>query len=604
METGTVHAMQVVFHCTLSARNFDTAASCDTIGVCGGMRVAIREMSGGFGAYQLATVAQELSGIQEEQRRMATSGYGLSEEGNLSALGGGVVRLRKARRLATALWHAHARAAVRYVGLGAFMTLMLFLGFTQQVRPPTSARGTWTDVYRYQCFAVAFWSGERGIRSLPPLQCRAVVGAFSSNQQTLANSHYLPPVVQRWMLDHSPLVAQFRTLPVEYPILSLIPFSLPLIAPPQDYALAFGAEMLLLALALFALLGRLAGWHAAALFALLMAFGAYATGADRFDLVPAALTLGALLLAERRRWTWAYVLLALATMTKFYPVLLVAPLVVAQLRALPPNQRGWRRLTGLGWYAGICAALGLVSFAINPIGAYRQVSVFGHRPLEVESVGASLVWLATWLHIPMQSFVSFGSDNVTSPVSGLVGLLIMLALVGGLALILARLWRGRMKLSDAWLAVLLLTVVTGKIFSAQYLIWVFPFVAYTLDLTGMMPLLWMAIAALTTYSYPFLWRAHGSWHATIALRNALVVGMAVVALRLWSKASAGSGMDSGRATGALREATLALELARAPQHAPERVYVPEPLAEPLASPPAPQPVVDHDSRAVASGTAH
>jgi hypothetical protein len=517
---------------------------------------------------------------------MATSGFRTPIEGTPVVLNGRLPQLRGTLRTAFGLWGAYGLAAARYVALGAFMVIMLYLGFIQQVRPPATHHGTWGDVYRYQCFAVAFWFGEHGLRSLPPTQCQAVVDTLVYNQQTIPNSHYLPAVVQHWMLAHSPVVARFRTLPLEYPILSLIPFSLPLIAPPRDYALAFGVEMLLLALVVFAVLGRVAGWRAAAIFALFMAFGAYATGASRFDLLPAALTLGALVLAERRRWTWAYVLLALATMSKLYPVLLVIPLIVAQVRALPPGQRHWRRLTGLGWFAAICGALTAVSFTINPIGTYRQVSVLGQRPLEVESLPASLVWLTSWFGAPMQSFISFGSDNISSPVSSLVMLLITACLAGGLAVALVGLWRGRLTLSESWLAVLLLTVATGKIFSAQYLIWVFPFVAYTLELTGITPMIWMAICTLTTYSYPFLWRVSGTWHATIALRNALVILLTLMALRLWPRSQAG--------------AAPAVAAVRRQSPLPSRAV---PTPSPRGERPLAQPVADRDSRAVGSGTA-
>ncbi len=507
---------------------------------------------------------------------MAASGYRTLAKGALATLSDRLPRLRETLRPPIDLWRAHGPTTARYVPLGAFMVIMLFQGFAQQVRPPATHRGSWGDVYRYQCFAVAFWSGEHGLHGLPPTQCQAVIHTLVSNQQTIPNSYYLPLVAREWMLDHSPVVARFRTLPLEYPILSLIPFSLPLIAPPRDYPLAFGVEMLLLALGVYALLGRLAGWRAAAVFALFMAFGAYATGASRFDLLPAALTLGALVLAERRRWTWAYVLLALATMTKFYPVLLVAPLVVAQMRALPPDQRHWRRLTGLGWFAAICAALTVVSFAINPIGTYRQVSMLSHRPLEVESLPATLVWLASWLHVPMRSFVSFGSDNVSSPLSSLATLLVTAFLLGGLAVVLVRLWRGQMKLSGAWLTVLLLTLAAGKIFSAQYLIWVFPFAACTLELTGMTPLIWMAMCALTTYSYPFLWRTPSSWHTIIALRNALIVVLTVMAMGLWSQVSASREVVAARSE---------------PQRPPRTVRVP-PLPTHRS---AARPVSDRDS---------
>lgn len=458
-------------------------------------------------------------------------------------LAAGPWRLLAELRRGTMGWAGWLALALRYGGPALIMAVLLVVGFTQQSHPPVRG-GSWGDVYRYQCFATAFWSGPGAWLKLPPHQCDAVFTTMAYNFATLPQSHYLPGFVQQWMILHSHVVWQFHTLPLEYPILSLVPFSLPLLVPSDHYVLAFAIEMLVVALALYGLLARVAGWRVAVLFAFLMGLGAYATGLTRFDLVPAALTFVALVLAERRRWTGAYVLLALAVCLKIYPVLLVGPLVVAQLRASGHHPRDlWRRPRallrlggGLGWLIGICLVAVAASVAVNPIGTYRQISVLAHRPLEVESVGASLVWLGSWVGFPMRSFIKFGSDNVSSAVSQVVVASLSALLLAGYLYVLYAVWRRRLSQAQAWLAVVLLLVVTGKILSAQYLMWVIPFAVYLMDFGGIVPLLWMLAAALTTYSFPFLWRAEGGWHAIIALRNLVLVCLTLLALQpAWAR---------------------------------------------------------------------
>jgi Glycosyltransferase family 87 len=454
---------------------------------------------------------------------------------------GGASQLVERARQLVAVWGGYLAVAIRYGGPAVIMSILLAVGFSQQVKPAPPG-GQWGDVYRYQCFATAFWSGRQGWTGLPPTQCKDVLDTLAYNIYSLPQSHVMPAVVQQWVILHSPLVAPFHTLPLEYPILSLVPFSLPLLVPGMPYTVAFGAEMLLAALALYALVASVAGWRSAVLFALVMGLGAYATGLARFDLVPAGLTFAALLLAERRRWTGAYVLLALATWMKIYPVLLVGPLLIAQAHVEGTDLRGLvallrrplallRTCSGLVWYISISAVALAASIAINPIGTYRQISVLTHRPLEVESVGASLVWLGTFLHIPMRSFIWFGSDNVSSSLSKLIIDGLSVVLIVGYGYVLYALWRRRVTQAQAWLAIVLLIVATGKIFSAQYLMWVFPFAIYLMDFSSIAPLLWLTVAGLTTYSFPFLWRATGGWHAVIGVRNLLIVTLAVFALR-------------------------------------------------------------------------
>jgi hypothetical protein len=433
-------------------------------------------------------------------------------------------------------WYSNLLPMLKYIGLAVLMAVMMYAGYTQQVQPP--ADGKWGDVYRYQCFAVAFWQGSNAMNALRPTQCDDIRDTLISDQASVRDSHVLPIWIRQRMLHHGSTGEPFHTLPIEYPIVALVPMSLPLLAGPDNYGLAFASEMILLALALYGLLGRVAGWNAAAFFALCMALGTYSTGASRFDLVPAGLTLVALLFAERRQWTAAYVVLALATFAKFYPVLLVLPLVVLQLRQLGcrlrwPDTFRWSKLRdlylSLGAFVATCVLLFTLTVIINPVGAYRQVAKLSHRPLEVESLPATIAWFGSHAGFPMQPLNQFGSDNIVSPLSPALSLVATFSLVAGVLFICWAVWNERSGLGSAWLGVLLLILATGKIFSAQYLIWVLPLAAYlsTFGMVGQW--LWLVACALTTFSFPFLWRSSiGGWHAVIALRNAIVLVLTAV----------------------------------------------------------------------------
>src|SRR5207244_12225611 len=58
--------------------------------------------------------------------------------------------------------------------------------------------------------------------------------------------------------------------------------------------------------------------------------GALALAQERFDLVPAALTLLCLIAAERKYWTFSYIALALGFLIKIYPILFLPALFIAE----------------------------------------------------------------------------------------------------------------------------------------------------------------------------------------------------------------------------------------------------------------------------------
>src|SRR5258708_14203110 len=196
---------------------------------------------------------------------------------------------KEARDVRSGLWQYLVDACI-IVAMGA----LLFWGGSTQFWNRSN------DETRYQFYAIAFWQGEAGLYALgldtnPKSQCAFL--DYSSSTKLIQKMHALPP---------------------EYPLLTLAPFSLALIAPTQWYQVAFALWMAIVAAIIYILLRRYSSMSAAIVFAIYLALGSCATRLARFDLIPAGLTLGAVILAGRTRWKWAFALLALATLLKFY----------------------------------------------------------------------------------------------------------------------------------------------------------------------------------------------------------------------------------------------------------------------------------------------
>jgi hypothetical protein len=350
--------------------------------------------------------------------------------------------------------------------------------------------GEYTDAARYQCYAMAFWHGAAALPGLTAMQ----------------HCQFLVPYAT---------AAPFHTLPLEYPLLTLVPFSLALLAPASLYQVAFALWMGVVALVVYALLQRFGPRGAGFLFIAYLVIGGWATAEARFDLLPAALTLGSLIAATRGRWRWAYTLLALATMLKFYPIVLLPALFIAEQRELRLHWRAARRLTGVALFAGTCVGLTLLSLALSVPGTLAPLTYFGVRPVQIESVAATLVWFTHLAGAPSSYNFTFGSLNVLNPWDRIVSDVFTVALLAGFVAILLAQLRGRLDLGAAYLATLLLIIVTGKVFSPQYLLWLAPLVAYMTARDWRWFLLWGVICLLTTIVYPYLYEVSAYIYPTI-----------------------------------------------------------------------------------------
>jgi hypothetical protein len=280
----------------------------------------------------------------------------------------------------------------------------------------------------------------------------------------------------------------YRDFSVEYPPAAIAVFAAPsLLTPTGDfkrYVEVFEALMLLCGAAaagLVALLLARQGAPPARLLsrALLAGVAPLLLGPvvlSRFDLWPALLTIGALGLLATGRNRLGFGLLAVAISAKLYPAVLL-PLAVAHVS----RGRGRREaVVCLSVALGVIAAVVVPFAVVAPHGLWTSLSGQASRPLQVESLGASLFLAAHQAFGTAISLVySHGSTNLSGHAAG--GVAALQTLVAAAALV--ALWVGYARgpadtgrLFRYSAACVCAFVAFGKVLSPQYLIWLIPLV--------------------------------------------------------------------------------------------------------------------------------
>lgn len=374
----------------------------------------------------------------------------------------------------------------------------------------------------------------------------------------------------------------FHAFPKEYPPLSLIPFSFTLFpASSNHFYWSFAEWMGLIVCASYIWFARYLSRPKAISYMLYLLVGATSTLLMRFDLLPALVTLVALVLAEHKRYRWAYALLAIGVLLKLYPIFLLPVLMTHQWRETAlarPGQavrgqgdwRQWLAALRRGLNAGKAAyraalfklwqrnkeifsglgtflAVTLLGFSVPAILNFNgTISEFRYaltRPIQIESAPASLLWLGTLLGFPARPNNSYNSLNLVGPLDSTIKSLSLLALVGGVLLVCWWVGRGKLSLGQGFVALIAVVLASNKLLSPQYIMWILPLVAYVegFDLT------WLIICALTTLIFPFIYQTrhpilmvptNPAFLPTIAVRNALLVAATVQALRGGRRAAA------------------------------------------------------------------
>ncbi len=132
---------------------------------------------------------------------------------------------------------------------------------------------------------------------------------------------------------------------------------------------------------------------------------------------------------------------------------------------------------------------------------------------------------------------TYQSLNFLSPVSHVVSLLSTFFLGVGLLYTCWLQWRGKIDLPMACLLTLLILLVTGKVFSPQYLIWVAPLVAYVGQDNWKWLVSWASVSILTLIIFPFMYANIvyiKTYYPVILVRDWLI--LAVVCILLFNAA--------------------------------------------------------------------
>lgn len=329
----------------------------------------------------------------------------------------------------------------------------------------------------------------------------------------------------------------YRDFEFDYPPGALVPILAPLAAPaaatdPTWYIWGLVIENALAAAAITLVLAGFVDLRSAIVFNVLLALTApYAP--LRFDLLPALVTLLAVLWAQRRAAT-AGGMIALGTVVKLFPIVLLPVLLLPHVAA-----RRWRSVTGmtLGFAITLVAILA-PAWVLSRGHVFDFFAFHQARGLQIESLGGGLLLIAGQLHwVPVTQEVSFFSSNLVSPwASPIIRSLqpMMLIAFAIQAIVLWRRWRVApptlRELGSAVAVTLGLFICFNRVFSPQYLIWLLPLFALADQRLAMVTLVCVLTTLLFPFQYTALQNLQLSQIVQLNIRNVLFVGLIVYGL--------------------------------------------------------------------------
>ena len=275
----------------------------------------------------------------------------------------------------------------------------------------------------------------------------------------------------------------------------------------------------------------------------------------RYDVIVTAFAVGGLIAPARSvkvRWSLRGALLGFGAMVKAWPGALVL--------GLPPRGPGRR---ALAWAVGTAVVTtGILSLCLT--GALSFLSGQSNRGIEVESVLASPFMVASWFGYPVKVVHLYGSFQISGPgISAVSSFAELLTVIGVCIVLWWRLMRFRSRswtpalMYDTAFTVLLVLVVTSRVLSPQYLIWLLGLACVVLTENGPMrrgtvmarpACLVVFCVLITQVEFPLLFgEVMGAqfWGTmVVAVRNLILVIACVQALRALWQAGAREPLDS------------------------------------------------------------
>ncbi len=343
----------------------------------------------------------------------------------------------------------------------------------------------------------------------------------------------------------------YRDFELEYPPGALPVFLIPEVGPDDSYDRLFDALMLLLGAATVVLVAiTLAGVGAppAALYGgvLLAALAPVLIGPvilSRFDLWPVLLVVASLAALVYERMRLGLGLLGAAVATKIFPLVLL-PLGVLYIW----RKRGQREaLISLGVFAAVVLAIFGPFLLLAPDGVVDSITRQTDRPLQIESLGASLLLAAHRTQIYDATVVSsFGSQNLAGPLPdtfATVQTVLQALAIVTVWIVFARSDRGKEPLLIASAAAVCAFIAFGKVLSPQFLIWLLPLAPFLFLRRAYLQLgLFAAALVVTQLWFPYrYWEVANLQRTTwlVFLRDLLLVALFLTILPLIQRRRAG-----------------------------------------------------------------
>ena len=244
---------------------------------------------------------------------------------------------------------------------------------------------------------------------------------------------------------------------------------------------------------------------------------------------------------NNRRWV-AGILIGFGAAIKIWPGLAIF--------GMPRSKRGWQAIATVA--ASIIGTIATLSFFFT--GTLSFIGNQGGRGIEIESIWGIPYVLGKRLHLDhvITNRVVYGSYQIVPDGHGLISALVsltyyvaLLSLAGGFVLMAYWWWRKAWRpavMADATFVATLIMIVTSRVISPQYLIWLLAVAGFCLlykDTTQRRSAVLVLICMpLTQYEFPFafqsLLHAHILVTLVVCLRDLLLVLAAYFGFRdLW-----------------------------------------------------------------------
>lgn len=253
----------------------------------------------------------------------------------------------------------------------------------------------------------------------------------------------------------------------------------------------------------------------------------------RFDFIPALFTMSALLFWIHKKYNGTWITLGVAVSIKLYPIILFPLFALAFIKQRASFKK---LLTGFLIFLSTIALISLPN--IITVGSKLLTFYTYHekRGIQIESLYANMLMVAHVFGVPATFQANYGSWNIISPEISEFNTISLLITLSVQFIIIIYAWYSmeETNLHEALPRMILLSllgfIITNKVLSPQYLIWILPFAVLVVPKMNVSKRIWPLLALtfiLTTLIYPCMYAGILNFELTpwiiLTTRNILLI---------------------------------------------------------------------------------